>query len=89
MATLTKPTYAVKTIPGHNAQLLSVDLVRTEITDIVVKEAWRGPARLDLVPHVMAPLADLPVLEVLEGQHIVTDLDLRLFEPVHNYYTGA
>ncbi|WP_067822995.1 acetoacetate decarboxylase [Nocardia inohanensis] len=88
-ASLSRPTYAVKTIPGHNATVLAIDLVRTEITDIEVKQAWRGPARLDLVPHVMAPLADLPVREVIEGQHLVTDLNLRLFEPVHNYYPGA
>ncbi|PXX59640.1 acetoacetate decarboxylase [Nocardia tenerifensis] len=87
--TIAAPTYAVKTIPGHNGAVHSIDLVRTQITDIAVKQAWRGPARLGLFPHVMAPLADLPVLEVIEGQHIVTDLQLQLFEPVHNYYTGA
>ena len=36
----------------------------------------RGPARLQLFEHVNAPLADLPVLEVVSASHILTDLTL-------------
>lgn len=35
-----------------------------------MKEAWEGPARLHLIPHVNARTADLPVRRVLGGKHI-------------------
>jgi acetoacetate decarboxylase len=35
-----------------------------------------GPAALHLIPHVNAPVADLPVLKVLGGRHFVADLTL-------------
>lgn len=63
----------------------SARLMRTRITDLVVKQAWTGPARLQLSAHVMAPLADLPVLEVVSASHVLTDLTLAPFETVHDY----
>jgi acetoacetate decarboxylase len=30
---------------------------------------FSGPARLHLIPHINAPLADLPVLSVVEWRH--------------------
>ncbi|MFJ5294760.1 acetoacetate decarboxylase [Streptomyces sp. NPDC088348] len=74
------PTYAVKIVPG-----LVCELVHTRITDLTVKAAWTGPARLQLFAHVMAPLADLPVLEVVSASHIVTDLTLAPMTKVHDY----
>ena len=59
--------------------------MRTQITDIVVKEAYTGPARLQLFEHALAPLADLPVREVVSASHIVTDLTLGPARPVHDY----
>ncbi|MBO1418152.1 acetoacetate decarboxylase, partial [Streptomyces sp. FH025] len=82
---ITVPTYAVKVIPDYSGGLRVCDLVRTRITDVTVKEAWTGPARLQLNAHVMAPLADLPVLEVVSASHIVTDLTLAPVAPVHDY----
>ena len=41
-------------------------LVAINLTDITVKGSWRGPGRLHLVPHVNAPVADLPVRRVVE-----------------------
>ena len=60
-------------------------LVRTQIVKIEVLGSWTGPARLQLNAHVMAPLADLPVLEVVNATHILTDLTLSNFEEVHDY----
>ncbi|MFK0294047.1 acetoacetate decarboxylase [Streptomyces sp. NPDC090442] len=84
---ITVPTYAVKIVPDYTGALRVCDLVRTEITDITVKGAWTGPARLQLNAHVMAPLADLPVLEVVSASHILTDLTLAPVHPVHDYLT--
>ena len=51
----------------------------------MVKGAWEGPAELQLFRHALAPVADLPVLEVISGTHILTDLTLGLGTVVHDY----
>jgi acetoacetate decarboxylase len=84
-AEITVPTFMLKTIPDYDGTLRVQELVRTEITDVVVKQAYTGPARLQLFQHVLAPLADLPVLEVVSASHIITDLTLAPAKPVHNY----
>ncbi len=33
----------------------------------------------------MAPLADLPVEEIVSASHIITDLTLAPMRPVHDY----
>jgi acetoacetate decarboxylase len=50
-----------------------------------VKGAWSGPAGLQLSDHALAPVAELPVLEVLSAVHILADLTLGLGEVVHDY----
>ncbi len=79
----------LKTVPGYDGPPRVQELVRTRITDVTVKGAWTGPARLQLFQHVLAPLADLPVLEVVSASHILTDLTLAGVEPVHDYLKGA
>jgi acetoacetate decarboxylase len=41
-------------------------------SDILPRADNNGPASLELVHHALAPVADLPVLEVLSGAHILT-----------------
>ena len=36
-------------------------------------------------PDALAPVAELPVLEVLSGVHIIADLTLGLGKVVHDY----
>jgi acetoacetate decarboxylase len=84
-AEITVPTFMLKTIPDYDGTPRVQELVRTEITDVVVKAAYTGPARLQLFQHVLAPLADLPVLEVVSASHVITDLTLAPAKPVHNY----
>ncbi|MEU0879219.1 acetoacetate decarboxylase [Lentzea sp. NPDC005914] len=88
-AEITVPTFMLKTIPDYDGTLRVQELVRTEITDVVVKQAYTGPARLQLFQHVLAPLADLPVLEVVSASHIITDLTLAPAKPVHNYLEAS
>lgn len=88
-AEITVPTFMLKTIPDYDGTLRVQELVRTEITDVVVKAAYTGPARLQLFQHVLAPLADLPVLEVVSASHIITDLTLAPAKPVHNYLEAS
>ncbi|MGW4461838.1 acetoacetate decarboxylase [Micromonospora sp. NPDC004704] len=84
-ASVTVPTYAVKYVVGYDATKRVCELTRTQIEDVTVIEAWTGPARLQLFEHVLAPLADLPVREIVSATHIVTDLSLGPVRPVHDY----
>ncbi|EWC60639.1 Acetoacetate decarboxylase [Actinokineospora spheciospongiae] len=84
-AQITVPTFMVKIVAGYGPRPQVCDLVRTRITDVVVHEAWSGPARLHLFEHVLAPLADLPVREVVAASHVRTDLTLEPVHPVHDY----
>ncbi len=52
---------------------------------MTVKGAWEGPAALELFHHALAPVALLPVLEVISGVHIQSDLTLGLGTVVHDY----
>ncbi len=84
-AQITVPTFMLKLVPGFDGTARTAQLVRTEISDVVVKGAWCGPARLQLFEHVLAPLADLPVREIVSASHILTDLTLAPVRPVHDY----
>ncbi|WP_027933912.1 acetoacetate decarboxylase [Amycolatopsis thermoflava] len=83
------PTFMLKIVPGYDGRPRVAELVRTRITDVTVKEAWTGPARLQLFEHVLAPLADLPVREVVSASHVLTDLTLAPVIPVHDYLEAS
>jgi len=50
-----------------------------------MKGAWTGPASLELAHHALAPIAELPVLEIVEARHIIADLTLGMGEVVFDY----
>jgi acetoacetate decarboxylase len=82
---LEAPSFLLKIIPDVDCRPRVCELVRYYLEDLTVKGAWIGPAGLELRHHALAPVADLPVLEVVSGVHIVTDLTLGLGEVVHDY----
>ncbi len=84
-AEITRPTYALKMLPGYDRRPRNSELVRSQITDHALKGAWTGPARLQLFEHALAPLADLPVREIVSASHIVCDLTLGRPAIVHDY----
>ena len=61
------------------------ELVEYHLEDVTIKGAWSGPAALHLSPHALAPVVDLPVLEVVSAIHILADLTLGLGKVVHDY----
>jgi acetoacetate decarboxylase len=65
------------------------ELVRYHCEDISVRGAWTGPAALDLFSHALAPIAELPVLQVLSAKHVVADLTLGLGTVVHDYLSAS
>ncbi len=78
-------TYLLKIIPHVDGTPRICELVRYSLTDIVLKGAWSGPGALSLFDHALAPVFDLPVLEVLSAVHIVADLTLPLGHVAHDY----
>ncbi|MEV6900463.1 acetoacetate decarboxylase [Amycolatopsis sp. NPDC051372] len=84
-AELTAPTFMLKIVPGYDGRPRICELARSRISDVTIKGAWTGPARLHLVAHALAPLADLPVLEIVSASHLLTDLTLGRLAVVHDY----
>ncbi len=85
VAEVGRPTYGLKMLPGYDRRPRILELVRSRITDITVRGAWTGPARLQLFEHALAPLADLPVREIVSASHILADLTLGRASLVHDY----
>ena len=82
---IAKTQVNLKLIPCVTGETFIAQLVGYNPTDINVIGAWGGDARLHLIPHVNAPVADLPVLEVIEGIHFVADLTLPYGRILHDY----
>jgi acetoacetate decarboxylase len=61
------------------------ELVTRDFVDVVVGEAWTGPATLELRPNAQAPVYLLPVREVVLGLHRRLDLSLGPARVVHRY----
>ncbi|WP_077610976.1 acetoacetate decarboxylase [Clostridium sp. Marseille-P2415] len=75
----------LKLIPDVDGSLKIAQLTAYNLEDIVVKGAWSGPARLSLIPHVNAPVADLPVKACIGGKHYIADLTLPYARVLHDY----
>ena len=84
-AALSKTQVNLKLIPGVDGSPEICQLVGYNLTDIVVKGYWLGPARLHLIPHVNAPVADLPVRRVRGAHHFIADLTLPYGRVLHDY----
>jgi acetoacetate decarboxylase len=85
LASLQQPNYLLKIIPHVDGSPRICELVCYYLEDIVLKEAWTGPAALELHPHALAPVAELPVREIVSAVHIVADLTLGLGTVAHDY----
>ncbi|NWG22801.1 MAG: acetoacetate decarboxylase [Pseudorhodoplanes sp.] len=84
-ASLATPSWLLKIIPHVDGSPRICEIVEYYLEDVTLKGAWTGPAALALTPHALAPVADLPVLEVLSAVHLVSDLTLGLGKVVHDY----
>jgi acetoacetate decarboxylase len=84
-AALEEPNYLLKIIPHVDGSPRICELVEYRLQEIALKGAWTGPAALALTPHALAPVAELPVLEIVSAIHIRADLTLGLGRVVHDY----
>jgi acetoacetate decarboxylase len=82
---IAKTQVVLKIIPGVDGSLALCQLCAFNLSEIAVKGAWSGPGRLHLVPHVNAPVADLPVRRVVGALHYIADLTLPYGKVVHDY----
>jgi len=87
LANLLAPNFLLKIIPHVDGSPRICELVQYYLEDVTIKGAWTGPAALQLAHHALAPVAQLPVLEVLSGTHILTDMTLGLGTVLHDYLT--
>lgn len=83
--TLSRTQVNLKLIPGVDGRPAIAQLVGYNLTDIAVKGIWAGDARLHLVPHVNAPVADFPVRRIVGATHLVADLTLPYGRVLHDY----
>ena len=84
-AALGAPNFLIKIIPHVDGTARICELVEYQLEDVEVRGAWAGPGALQLNPHALAPVAELPVLEVVSAVHFVADLTLGLGKAVHDY----
>lgn len=84
-ALASSPNYLLKIIPHVDGTPRICELVRYYLQDVKVKGAWTGPVQLEFFKHALAPIADLPILEIVGGKHLVCDLTLGLGEVAYDY----
>jgi acetoacetate decarboxylase len=87
LASMLTPNFLLKIIPHVDGTPRICELVEYTLEDVTLKGAWTGPGALSLMPHALAPVAELPVLEIVSATHILADLTLGLGRVVHDYLT--
>ncbi len=85
MQKLLKTQVNLKIIPDVDGTPAIMQLVGYNLTDINLKGAWTGPARLQLNHHVNAPVADLPVRKIVGGLHFIADITLPYGRVLYDY----
>jgi acetoacetate decarboxylase len=75
----------LKIIPDVDDTPKICELVQYGIQDPVVKGGWTGPCALYYNPHALAPFSDLPIREIIGGNHVVMDITLEKRKVVYDY----
>ena len=84
-ASLAAPNFLLKIMPHVDGSVRICELVEYHLEDVQLKGAWTGPAAIALTSHALAPVAELPVLEIVAAHHIICDLTLGLGKVVYDY----
>ena len=85
LKSMAAPNFILKIIPHVDGSARICELVRFHLDDVVLKEAWTGPAALGLFPHALCDVARLPVREVISALHFKADLTLGLGSVAFDY----
>ena len=89
LRSLASPNFLLKIIPHVDGSARICELVEYHLEDIQLKGVWTGPGALSLVPHALAPVANLPVREIVSTTHFIADLTLGLGKVVYDYLDDA
>ena len=89
LESLAQPNFLLKIIPHVDGTARICELVRYHMVDIQLHGAWTGPASLELHPHALAPVADLPVRKVISAVHFIADMTLALGTVEHDYLAST
>ena len=73
----------------NDSRMLSYIKTAFSLEDVTLKGAWTGPAALSFTPHALAPVAELPVLEIVSAVHLVCDLTLGLGKVAYDYLQSS
>jgi len=84
---LTTPRLSLKLIPDEKGKPEIAQLVSVSYTNVKIHSAFQGRGRIHLVPHVQAPLCDLPVISVVTAFNIQCNLQMNLGRVEHDYLT--
>lgn len=84
-AALCSENILLKIIPHVDGTPRICELVSYRLTDVLVKGAWTGPGSIELHPHALAPMANLPVRRALSSVHLIGDMTLPYGIVVHDY----
>ncbi|KRC27530.1 acetoacetate decarboxylase [Acidovorax sp. Root219] len=85
LAGIAQPNFLLKIIPHVDGTTRICELVRYHMVDVTLHGAWTAPASLELHPHALAPVADLPVLKVESAVHFIADMTLALGTVEYDY----
>lgn len=85
-AALNIPGVVLKIIPDEIGNVRSAELIKISYSDLTVKEAWSGPGSVNLFANHLAPLADLPVKEIVAVRHTVCDCKLLPGQLLFDYF---
>ncbi len=85
LKSLKKPVFLLKNIAGVDGEPEINQLTKTYLKDISIKGAWTGPGSLELHPHALAPIAELPILKITSVLHFICDLTLPYGEIAEDY----
>lgn len=89
LSSLASPNFLLKIIPHVDGSARICELVEYHLEDVQLKGVWTGPGALSLVPHALAPVASLPVREIVSTTHFIADLTLGLGKVVYDYLDEA
>lgn len=82
---MSAPNYLLKIIPHVDGSPRILELVEYFLEDLAIKGAWSGPGSLELFWHALAPIAELPIRDIVSTTHVVADLTLGLGKVVYDY----
>ena len=88
LAGIAQPNFLLKIIPHVDGTARICELVRYHMVDVNLHGAWTAPASLELHPHALAPVADLPVLKIESAVHYIADMTLALGTVEYDYLSS-